>query len=359
MDPITHAASGALLMLALPKRPATAWAVPLAALAAAAPDLDTAFCRTPELFLALHRGITHSLPALPLFALILALFFRPLRRRGQEGSFSFMGAWLFCGACVLLHIWLDCITTFGTMILQPFSDFRVRLNGVFIVDLFLTVPLLWLTVRALRRKASRRRLAAAGLIWIFLYPSCCVAVNHMQEASLRSDLAASNVRVQGMTVFPDVLAPLFWRAVYLAENSGNLTVHEQSLDFRARPRGPGNVYPALSPSMASKLAAESALCRKFLNFLILPVAVPLPPEELRGSLLEGREKADGYTALLVHDLRFGSGLAFARAIMAKRPNANLPFRLMLILDGSGSIIQQRLVFSDSRTDTGWIGAGPQ
>lgn len=54
-------------MLALPKRPATAWAIPLACLAAAAPDIDTFFCRSPELFLALHRGITHSLPALPLF----------------------------------------------------------------------------------------------------------------------------------------------------------------------------------------------------------------------------------------------------------------------------------------------------
>ena len=53
MDPVTHATSGALLMLALPKRPATAWAIPLACLAAAAPDIDTFFCRSPELFLSL------------------------------------------------------------------------------------------------------------------------------------------------------------------------------------------------------------------------------------------------------------------------------------------------------------------
>ena len=40
MDPVTHAASGALAMLAMPQRPATRWALPLAAFAAAAPDLD-------------------------------------------------------------------------------------------------------------------------------------------------------------------------------------------------------------------------------------------------------------------------------------------------------------------------------
>ena len=37
MDPITHAASGAVAMLALPRRPLTRWAVPLAALAASRP----------------------------------------------------------------------------------------------------------------------------------------------------------------------------------------------------------------------------------------------------------------------------------------------------------------------------------
>lgn len=359
MDPVTHAASGALLMLALPKRPATAWAIPLACLAAAAPDIDTFFCRSPELFLALHRGITHSLPALPLFSLILALAFRPLWRRGADDAFSFVGTWIFCAACVLLHIWLDCITTFGTMILQPFSDLRVRLNGVFIVDLILTVPLLVLTVCALRRKNARRRLAAAGLIWIFLYPAGAIAANLAHTATLRTELASGGISVREITIFPDVFSPFFWRAVSLQEKDGHFTVHEQSLDYRARPRAPEKVYPALAPSDASRLASQSGLCRQFLNFLIMPVAVPLPPDNLKGSVLEGRENTEGFTSLLVYDLRFGSGLAFARAIMAKRPNANIPFRLMLILDRNGSLIQERLVFSDSRTDTGWLSAGPQ
>ena len=50
MDPVTHAASGAVAMLALPHRPATRWAVPLAALAAAAPDVDVLLAHTPLQF---------------------------------------------------------------------------------------------------------------------------------------------------------------------------------------------------------------------------------------------------------------------------------------------------------------------
>ena len=50
MDPITHAASGAVAMLAMPNRPASRWAVPLAALAAASPDIDVVLAKTPLQF---------------------------------------------------------------------------------------------------------------------------------------------------------------------------------------------------------------------------------------------------------------------------------------------------------------------
>ena len=77
MDPITHAASGAVAMLAMPNRPASRWAVPLAALAAASPDVDVLMANTPLQFLLLHRGITHSLFFAPLLGLVLALKVSP------------------------------------------------------------------------------------------------------------------------------------------------------------------------------------------------------------------------------------------------------------------------------------------
>ena len=73
MDPVTHAASGALAMLAMPQRPATRWALPLAAFAAASPDLDILAASGPLQTLLLHRGITHALAAAPLMGLLLAM----------------------------------------------------------------------------------------------------------------------------------------------------------------------------------------------------------------------------------------------------------------------------------------------
>ena len=73
MDPVTHAASGAVAMLVMSRRPSSRWALPLAALAAAAPDVDVALAHSPLQFLLLHRGITHSLACAPLLGLALSL----------------------------------------------------------------------------------------------------------------------------------------------------------------------------------------------------------------------------------------------------------------------------------------------
>ncbi|MEG6592669.1 metal-dependent hydrolase, partial [Desulfovibrio sp. 1188_IL3213] len=185
MDPITHAASGAVAMLAAPHRPATRWAVPLAALAAASPDIDVLFCHTPLQFLLLHRGITHSLAAAPLLGLLLALLSRPLWRPSTPGCWSFTKVWLFMVCMVLLHIWLDVITTYGTMIYLPFSHERVRLNAVFIIDLLLTLPLLW----AVWRWRARRGLMRLTLAWVIVYPLLCIGLNAWHTAQTQQRLA--------------------------------------------------------------------------------------------------------------------------------------------------------------------------
>ena len=98
MDPITHAASGAVAMLAMPSRPATRLAVPLAALAAASPDIDILMANTPMQFLLLHRGITHSLFVAPLLGLVLALVGCSLWRTQTSGHWRFAKTWLFMTA---------------------------------------------------------------------------------------------------------------------------------------------------------------------------------------------------------------------------------------------------------------------
>ena len=101
--------------------------------ACAAPDLDfVAGLFGPVTYLLHHRGVTHSLLMMPLWAFPLAWLLAKLLREP--------GGWrALYGVCVLsigLHIAGDWITSYGTMVLAPFSDWRAGLGTTFIIDLW-------------------------------------------------------------------------------------------------------------------------------------------------------------------------------------------------------------------------------
>lgn len=382
MDPITHAASGAVAMLAMPHRPASRWAVPLAALAAALPDVDVALAHSPLQFLLLHRGITHSLAFAPLLGLVMALAGYALWNPRTEGRWPFARTWIFMTAMMLLHIWLDCITTYGTMILLPFSHLRVRLNAVFIIDLLLTLPLLW----AVWRWRARRGLMLLAAAWMFVYPGLSIGLNAWHEVQTRERLTAEGRAPRNLVVLPDAFAPFFWRALYTLETASGPQVHSQGLTALGTPYGPETANAALSGGIAHNLARQSVVAEAFLQFTLLPVVTPLP-QNMRPEV----QPEDAPTAgLLVYDLRFGSSLPFVRRLMALRPSADIPFKYMAELaeappEDTGEpaaaedapesldaaapafaaspafsqrLLRERMRFSDSRRDSLWHAPRP-
>lgn len=334
MDPVTHAASGAIAMLAIKNRPVTAWAWPLAALACASPDIDLAFIHSPLQFLELHRGITHSFIGGIFLSLVLAIFFLPLWSKRTKNHWNFFQTWLFCYLMILLHIWLDVVTTYGTMVLLPFSHYRVRWNSLFIIDIFVTLPLLW----ALLRWRHKRKLALAALCWIFIYPAAGIGINNWHTEQWRQKTA---IEEPGrLVVLPDVFMPFFWRVLY--EQDGMVT--DASINFWGELREEQK-YKALPEPVADNIKASSLDGEVFLDFAVLPVTAPVPDKYLP-------ENKNGQYRL-IHDLRFGSGLEFVRKILAMRPNAERPFLLMLEQGPDDSIEKIRLRFSDSGRDSSW------
>lgn len=362
MDPVTHAASGAVAMLALPRRPATRWAVPLAALVAAFPDIDIAFIRGPLQFLQLHRGITHSLFYLPLLALLLALAARPLWKRDTPGRWPLPLVWLLFGGLILLHIWLDCITTYGTMIFLPFSAERVRLNGVFIVDLLLVLPLLAAVWLSLRRGTTRP--ARLALCWLLLYPCCALALNSHLAAAYRADLTAQGRTIERLVVLPDAFAPLYWRALYEERQPNGLVVRADGLTALGHIHERGFPQPALKPELAASLREQSAVCREFLDFSLLPFTRPLPPplRPADAASAPGDQTAAAQPQTLrgyleIADDRFGSSLRPVRWIMRQRARGGgAPFQLFVELgygDSGPRLLRERFHLPDSGRDTGW------
>jgi inner membrane protein len=140
MDTLTHALSGALLARATAPAQSDEKTLPLGRrlligfFAAAAPDLDYVINFVgPVEYILHHRGLTHSIFLLPLWALLLAWLCAAIwRDRPWKAYFG------ICAMGIGIHIAGDWINSFGTMMLSPFSDARIGIGTTFVIDLWFT-----------------------------------------------------------------------------------------------------------------------------------------------------------------------------------------------------------------------------
>ena len=225
MDTLTHALSGALLARALTPSttsasrravprvfgpPVPVWqAVVVGTVAATFPDGDVVLKYVSELaYLRGHRGVTHSLLMLPLWALLLgALAAMAFRNRAGLPRYAWLAA-----AAIAIHIAGDWITQFGTMLLAPLSDARFGLGSVFIIDLIFS----GIIVAGLLGSALRVRSRAPALIALALLPAyvglTLVAKN--EATSFARDWArGQNIAAVEIDAAPRPASPFNWTVV--------------------------------------------------------------------------------------------------------------------------------------------------
>ena len=91
-----------------------------------APDVDTILkLRSNAIYIRHHRGITHSIPAVILWPILITLVL----------SIIFPGAnllhlWLWTFFAVFLHVFVDIFNAYGTQALRPFSNQWVALGWI-------------------------------------------------------------------------------------------------------------------------------------------------------------------------------------------------------------------------------------
>src|SRR6185312_11328164 len=90
------------------------------------PDIDTVLkLRNNAVYIRNHRGITHSIPAVLLWPLIITIvlsLFLP------EANFIHLWAWTFLA--VFLHVFVDIFNAYGTQALRPFSNRWVAIGVI-------------------------------------------------------------------------------------------------------------------------------------------------------------------------------------------------------------------------------------
>lgn len=225
MDTLTHALSGALLARATgPKNPrpdqlprrARLW---VGFLAAAFPDSDFALLfLDPLTYLTTHRGVTHSIVMLPLWAALLAAAFMYLARRKYPWR-AFVGV---CALGIGAHIAGDVITAFGTMVLAPLSDWRAQFPTTFIIDPYFTAIIVGGLVASAYWRAARAP-AAIGLALLAAYVGFQGLLYGRALAVAEAYAAGQALRDVKVEAIPQPFSPFHWLAVVIGPDDYRLS----------------------------------------------------------------------------------------------------------------------------------------
>src|SRR5665213_3150126 len=189
MDTITHGIVGALAGKALfagrdvpadgdngamvhaLSSPTARLAIAACTLGAMFPDIDIfagPLLHNPLAIMEWHRNITHSILILPIWALLLTFLSAPIARLLKLHTPPFWKLFLVYALAIATHIFLDLVTSFGTMAWSPLDDSRPAWDLIFILDLTLTAIALVPQFGAWCYREPRRFWRRAIGVWILL-----------------------------------------------------------------------------------------------------------------------------------------------------------------------------------------------
>lgn len=266
MDNVTHAALGlAIAEAAFPSlgRPGLA----LALVASELPDIDIFFgLGNAWSMVTVHRGITHSLFVVPLAAAALAGIWSWLSATG-----GYLQYFLFALACLLGHVFLDILTTYGTQILEPLSHHRFGWGWVAVVDPVVTLALLGGGIAAWwirsHNSVTAAHVALAGLLVTAAYVGLG-AVQHVRAMRVLNQQTASLGQPLAADASPQIGTIFLWRLLYKNNDTFWLARYNSLTGSLAGARAlPTDIDPSLRPLLE---APRAKVFREFAGGLIRP-----------------------------------------------------------------------------------------
>jgi inner membrane protein len=248
VDPLTHLATGVICSQVLPA-PSRWWAALAGAIFALLPDVDYFFIFWDRLaFIRYHRGFTHSLLAVPLFALAGALLGRYL------GGPRWFKPLFILGLVVLgSHLLLDLATSYGTQLFSPISRRRLSLDWIFIIDPYFTALLLAGAIAALTWPSWGPRLGAWCLAAAAVYLLVCASYHHQALDLARRVFPEGKSGVQTVAALPQPFSSRRWQLI-----AGSPAEIQQAFV-----QGPWRPRPRRSPSPVTRpVQSRPALTRR-------------------------------------------------------------------------------------------------
>jgi inner membrane protein len=251
VDPLTHTLAGLATAHAGFRQRLGRPAVIALTAGALTPDLDNVVAFWDQ-FSAIkyHRGLTHSVSGGMLLALLVAW---PIYRWGTHKRYRDLAALAYLG--ILLHIGLDLITSFGTMVLYPLTSTRFAGDLAFIVDPLLAATMAVPLIVAWRRPHLAIRAARIGMVAAVLYLVVAAGAKSAAKAHFARELDRRVITADRIVTLPTLFSPFRWTAI--AESADQLfraTVTPGSVgdvDLHLYRQAPRNMYVERSDAMDS------------------------------------------------------------------------------------------------------------
>lgn len=202
MDPVTHFCSGIVAKNFLTKKRGIT-ATLIFGLVSMSPDIDNfiGVSGNPFLYLLHHRGFTHSFLGGFILAYILYMISKMIKYSDDKLLINFY-------FLILIHILLDVFTNYGTQVFLPFSNSRVGLNAIFIIDpiyLIILIILYFITKKRVNTIFSSYPIFLTFIL-IFTYPVITLLIKTTYEFKLKGNN-------QNIIVTTAPFSPIFWKII--------------------------------------------------------------------------------------------------------------------------------------------------
>lgn len=326
MDTLTHALVGGVVAQLGPRQRIgreTTWVM---AAAATLPDLDSLAAPLMNLTgvevddltrITVHRGLSHSLLAVPVIALpVAALWWWGRRRWAQTRrptpdrlAMQPKGFGLLYAAALLavvVHPLLDWCTSYGTQLFAPITNARLSLDAIPIVDIFFT-PLLAVTLLACFVVRKVLRSVAARATLVIGWTGFVLAVGYIAAGRVMHDVAARRAlgiarssRVLSAEAYPSIGSIFLWRGVVRTEAGWEVT--RQNLLFAP----PAQANKATQDDNAWTARADELEEAKTWRWFA------------QGQVRDVYARRDGLHVVELHDMRYGLVVDDVRSLWALR-----------------------------------------
>lgn len=160
-------------------------------------------------------------PTLGVSILLGTLFFIWLRRAYYTADLSPVNvswkdwAWVFFWS-IFTHPLLDCCTTYGTQVFQPFSDYRVAFNNISVADPIYSLPLFLGVILAAymtRNSPKRKWFNFAGLTLSSAYLVFTLWHKHEVNTVFEKSLSEHKIEYSRYMTGPTIFNNILWHCV--------------------------------------------------------------------------------------------------------------------------------------------------